>query len=150
MEKFDRVIKNIKELDQFEILRKTLDNQKVKALIVKLNTENQLGLGLDSNDDIFGLYQSFTYASFKQGLPGRKASFGVVDLRLTGDYWDTFRVKIEKDGSILIESDPDKGDRNLIQIYGPAIEGLTGESIEILVMAIIDSYIENTREAILK
>ncbi len=150
MSRFDDIVNNIRNLDQWEILRETLDTPQVKQLIIDLNTKKQLGLGLDSSGDIFGLYGSFTYASMKQGLPGRKASFGVVDLRLTGDYWGTFRVRIESNGDITIDSNPIKGESNLIEIYGPGIEGLTAESICILVERIIDNYAKNSKEAILQ
>ena len=150
MSDWDNIVNNVNKLDQWAILRYTLDTTPVKLFIAELNTDNQLGLGLDSTGEVFGLYKSFSYSSFKQGLPGRNAPFGVVDLRLTGDYWDSFSVKIETNGDIDIDSDPVKGERNLIRIYGSGIEGLSDDSIRLLIENIIDEYAENTIKAILK
>ena len=122
----------------------------VQAFIIKLNTD-QLSVGLDSTNEIFGLYKSLSYENFKQGLPGRKAARGVVDLRLTGEYYRSFVVQVFKNGDFDIDSNPLTPDGgNLIEKYGKDVEGLTESSFDKFIDFILPLFIDETKKDIFK
>lgn len=148
---FDKVLNNIKKLDHIEILVKVLNKREVKKFIIFLNTEKQLRLGLDSKDDILGLYKSFSYASEKKSAGGR-APFGVIDLHVDGDYYKTYKVTVFNNGDFEITSNTVKPDRNLRDIVGISqnIEGLTEKNFDLFIEFITPIYAEETRKAILQ
>ena len=149
MGRFKKVISNIKKLDQWQILFDVLSSSEIQQFIIDLNL-GQLAIGENTEGDLIGFYKSFTYSSFKQGLPGRKAGFGVVDLRVTGDYWDSYVIKLQKNADFIIDSDPIKDNKNLITIYGPGIEGLSDTSIMNLGQKILRPYVKETKKQILQ
>ena len=150
MEDLDRVITNIKNLDPIEILVGVLNQKAVKDFLIFQNTENQLRLGLDSKGNLLELYKTFSYASFKQRSPGRKASFGVPDLHLSGVYFRSFNVEILKDATIVIDSDTQKPDRDLADQYGKDSEGIMDRNFDDFIDFIQPLYADGTEEAIYK
>lgn len=143
-----KIFANIKKLDQNKILVSVLNQKAVKDFIIFQNTENQLRLGLDSKDDLFGLYSTFSYASFKQRNPGRKAKFGTVDLHLTGQFYRSFMIDVLTDGGFIIDADTDKGDNDLAERYGQDIIGLTDRSFEEFIDFILPLFIDATEKEI--
>ena len=143
MLEIQEILKNIQQLDQYDILVRVLEREEVKRFITKLNTD-QLSLGLDSENQIFGLYYSFSYADFKQKLPGREAGFFIVDLRLTGEYYRSFVVNVFKNGDFEIDSDTRKGETDFLVKYGRNIEGLTDESFNLFIDFTQPIYVEET------
>lgn len=114
-----------------EVFRLVLDNEKLKNLIIELNTDKQLR---DQSIDSLGralfnrLTQRSTYAA---GDPlGRGGE--PYEVYRTGDFYGTFRVQI-KSGDIEIDADPFKPDNNLFEMYTPDILGLTDESLQELI-----------------
>lgn len=91
--------------------------------IVDLNTA-QLMEGKDSNGQIFGEYSSAAYAEFKRSLNPR----GVVDLKLTGKFHDSFYIEAARFPVFVDARDPKTG--KLVEKYGSEIFGLTQESKE--------------------
>ena len=101
MSRFKKVISNIKKLDQWQILFDTLSSSEIQQFIIDLNL-GQLAKGENTEGDLIGFYKSFTYASFKQGLPGRVAGFGVVDLNLTGQYYESYVIQLQRNADFII------------------------------------------------
>lgn len=150
MGRFKQIVNNIKRLDEYEILFAVLNTPEFKSFVIALN-HGQLLQGLRKDDTIIDpFYASFTYGSFKQGLPGRQAGFGVPDLRLTGLYYRSFIVEVQTNGDVIIDSNPIKGDKNLITIYGPGIEGLSVNSIHVLAQKILIPYVKEAKRRILQ
>lgn len=117
--------------------------RKNRSEVIDLNTKNQLLQGIDSTGDVFGLYRSVGYSLLKQRVPGREASFGVVDLRLTGKFYKTFFVTANnQDDFFSIDADTIKDDTDLAKKYGPDIIGLTEESRDKLGIKITPTIIE--------
>ena len=117
--------------------------------ITDLNTKGQLLKGIDSTGDTFGLYHSVGYSLLKDSLAGRQASFGVVDLRLTGDFYKTFYVIArDTDDYFSIEADTIKEDKDLIVEYGQDILGLTEQSKDILNTKLIPDLINGFKKQI--
>jgi len=149
MDDIGTILDNIKNLNGVDILVRVLNRKDVQAFIIRLNTD-QLSVGLDSTNDIFGLYRSVSYASFKQSLPGRKATTGVVDLRLSGDYYRSFVIDVLKNGDFIIDSDSIKDETDLIAKYGKDIEGLTEDSFSLFIDFILPLFIDETEIDIFK
>jgi hypothetical protein len=123
-----------------EIFKIVLDNKTIKDLIIFLNTSRQLG---SKNVDSLGnaLTNRFsgrtTYSLFdKKGRGGQP--YKLFD---TGDFWKTWEVEIDK-GFISIKSDPRKGEDNLFEMFGAEIEGLTDDSLKILIKEAYELYVK--------
>jgi len=109
------------------IFKIVLDNRQFKDLIETLNTTDQLGNSIDSNGNplFSALTQRTTYSQFdQQGRAGQP--YKLFD---TGEFWDSFQVTIGQ-GFITITSNPFKLDNNLLEVFGPDIEGLTEENTQ--------------------
>lgn len=146
-----KIFANIKKLDQNKILVSVLNQKAVKDFIIFQNTENQLRFGLDSKEDLFGLYKSFSYASLKQSNPGRKATFGIVDLHLTGEFYRSFMIEVLNDGSFIIDADTDKPDsEDLAKKYGKDIIGLTDRNFKEFIDFILPLFIDATEKEIFR
>ncbi len=143
-----KIFANVKKLDETKILVSVLNQKAVKDFIIFQNTENQLRFGLDSKEDLLRLYSTFSYASFKQDRPGRKASFGVPDLNLTGKFYRSFMVEILTDASIIIDADTDKGDNDLAEKYGEDIIGLTDRNFQEFINFILPLFVDATEKEI--
>lgn len=131
---------NLTKLDGQEdkVFRLVLDNEKLKDLIINLNTEEQLR---DKSIDSLGraLYNRFTKrATYGAGDPlGRSGE--PYQIYRTGDFYDTFRVEI-KAGDIEINADPFKPDANLFEMYTEDILGLTDESLQKLIDETLEEF----------
>lgn len=101
---------------------------KIQELIIDLNTEGQLfERGIDSEGQSLGVYSQFTKAiKQREGLP-----FDRVTLFDSGDFYKSFKVSTSGN-EVLIIADTEKEDKDLSEVYGEAIIGLTDESLEIL------------------
>lgn len=95
--------------------------KKDESFIVDLNTQ-QLFAGKDSAGESLEPYRSVWYADFKLELN----SAGVVDLKLTGDFYRGFFIKADS-FPIQISSSDIKKDR-LVEHYGQNIFGLDEKS----------------------
>lgn len=94
--------------------------------IIDANT-GQLSVGLDATGDFFGEYKDSNYAQFKQSI-GSKAPMGVVDLKLTGAFYEGFNIQVEGEGYRVTSRDGKTSD--LVSKYGREIFGLTEDSKE--------------------
>lgn len=123
-----------------KIFRLALDNKTIRDLIVFLNTQDQLGQDhVDSKGtELFNsIYNRTVYsANDPKGRAGQR-----YKLNDTGQFWDSFKAKIGE-GFIVIESDPFKGDDNLLEIYGKDVEGLTEENLQVLITEAHEYFIK--------
>ncbi len=128
MGKLADMVNNLKKI--------TVESQEKDLLaIVKEHSEQVLDLnrrqlfqGFNSQGESLGEYKSKEYAEFKR----RRNPRGVVDLRLTGSFYDDMLIQGTK-FPITIDSTNEKRDK-LVEGdgYGTEVFGLTDESQEIL------------------
>lgn len=158
MNRLREVIDNVNKLDSGEILFDTLNDNNLSDYILDLNKlqifrDGLTGSGddLTSSNSTEGYYSKFT-EELNQGL---SFSFGGITKRKiagdpyflfdSGDYFKTFKIKLDVNGDFTISSKPtdfkdgDFGD----------LEGLTFNSIDELIEKITPIYTEKTRELIL-
>lgn len=147
MEELERILTNIANLDEDAILNKVYHKRLVQRFIIDLNTEKQLRLGKNANDDILGFYTSITYSIDKQDILSSKAKFGQVDLFVSGTFYRTFRIIPKPDG-FVIEADTDIYDKDFEEIYGNVV-GLTDDSKELLLRFLVPFIQEAIRDEIL-
>ena len=95
------------------------------SVILDLNTD-QLMHGYDSEGQPLEPYKSAMYAEFKLTLNPR----GVVDLKLTGDFHNSFYIS-SKEFPLTIDAKDSKRNK-LVTRYGIQIFNLTEESKKIL------------------
>jgi len=129
------------------IFQVVLDNKTIRDLIVFLNTEKQLK---EEHVNSFGqelfnrVTQRTTYAfSDPLGRVGQP-----YEVRRTGDYYKSFKVEVGR-GFIIIESNPFEGEKNLVEMYGEDLEGLTEANLQILITKAYEFFIKWYRENIL-
>lgn len=122
-----------------EIFKIVLDNKFIKDLVIFLNTEEQLKekhVDSEGNPLTNRFSGSTTYSLFDpQGRGGK--DYTLFD---TGAYYESFKVEIAN-YTIMIYSDPQKEDNNLFEMFGAEIEGLTQESMEVLIKEALKKYI---------
>lgn len=120
------------------IFKRVLDRPDLKAKIIYLNTERQLGdEGINALGKILGVYSYAT--EFLSG--GRKRAGDPYTLNDTGEFWDSFSVQVFQ-GHITIDADGQKDDKNLLDEYGIDILGLTDENLQLLINEAKQYYIE--------
>lgn len=117
-----------------------LDNNIIKNLVKFLNTDKQFG---QDHVDSLGqeLFNQLTQRSFYADSDPLGRGGQPYEIRRTRDYWDSFIVSVSA-GNIVIVSNPFKRDTNLFQVYGPQIEGLTDENLQILINEALKLYVE--------
>jgi len=119
----------MQEINTERVLTILIERPELEDLIIELNTEDQLfKRGVDSTGKSLGEYASSTKI-LKQddGLP-----FDRVTLFQEGDFYKTWRVFM-RNGDIIIEADGDKDDKNLFDVYGEEVVGLTEENLQIVI-----------------
>ncbi len=104
-----------------DMLLKVVDESKNQA--IDLNT-SQLFSGKNANGESLGSYQNPEYAAFKRTLNPA----GVVDLKLTGDFYLGFFARTGKFPITFFSNDEKTSE--LIQNYGTEIFGLNQDSLE--------------------
>lgn len=123
-----------------KMLRKAIDSGKVEAEIVDLNTTQQLGKYEDATGtklaDIGGEYSLNT--QIIKGVSKEK-----VNLKDTGEYWDSFTVDSTANGDFDINSDPIKDGKSLEIRYGKNLEGLNDRNYKKALDIIEDKIFEN-------
>ncbi len=119
----------MQEINAERVLTILIERPELEDLIIELNTEDQLfKRGVDSTGKSLGEYAASTKI-LKQddGLP-----FDRVTLFQEGDFYKTWRVFM-RNGDIIIEADGDKDDKNLFDVYGEEVVGLTEENLQIVI-----------------
>lgn len=152
-----RVAKNATNLKTKVLFRIVFSETEIQDLVLDLNRVEQLfKKGIDSTDDVIGLYSAVT----EQLSQGQSFGFGgdsgrkqkkagePIFLLDEGDFYKSFKVKILDDG-FVIQADALKDDgTDLTEQYGKEILGLTNESRNEIIKAILPMVIEETRKAI--
>ena len=128
-EELRKVNKNMQQITAAKVLTILIGRPEFKDLIIRLNTEEQLfKKGIDAQGKSLGVYADFTIIKKKEdGLPS-----GHVTLFQEGPFYKTWTVKVVGE-DIIIEADGDKGDKNLMDVYGEDIVGLFTDSLDILI-----------------
>jgi len=124
----DRLNNYIKIEKQINIIMNLiLSDKTLQQFIIDLNTKEQLFKeGIKSDNTVLGSYSPYTY-SYKVN------KFGEFPRHITlfekGKFYGSFRIYLKKD-YFIIDADGQKDDKNLFQVYGENILGLTEESKE--------------------
>ena len=121
MGKVKDISNNLKRLNVMTELDLILTE--LQKVIIGMNQE-QLSLGYDANKEQLQDYATESYAGFKIDVVGSRAPLGTPDLKLTGDFYDGFKI-ILSETTITITSEDIKT-LNLEGKYGD-IFGLTDD-----------------------
>lgn len=117
--------KGVLSLNRLEALAFILNQPDVQDEIIRLNQENQLAKGLYSDGTDTPDY-SKNYKALKKLIVSNVGN--KMDFKLSGDFYRTFDVEVLPNGDINIEADGNKENKNLFDIYGIEILGLTEDS----------------------
>lgn len=137
-----RVLEFFIDADSSVILNNILASEEMQDFIIDLNQNDQLFTeGIDSEgvslESIGGEYSPFTILEKEsKGLPTDR-----ITLFDTGDFYDTFRIELQKSFFLIIANTIKDGE-DLQTRWGDAILGLTDKSKSILVNVLIDEYIK--------
>ena len=146
--KIGRMLAAAKRIDMDRLFIDIVSEDSTEKFIVKLNTD-QMRLKFINSDgvllsDIGGGYSPSTLQRGK-----KKGEFS-VDLYDTGQFHESFRVENVTGSGFEIKSDPNKGDGvNLLDEWGPEIEGLTFESMEVLSRFLVKKYQQRIKNILL-
>ncbi len=142
MERLRRVLKNVMDLDYNEIMSKALSFRIVQEEIVRLNTDEQLfeeGINAEGVKltTIGGDYAPVTVLKKRaEGLP-----FNRVTLFDTGEFYDSFYVKVGDTYFDIVADTAKEGGTDLRDRWGEEILGLTDESIAALKKLLVEEGI---------
>lgn len=118
----------------------------MKEFIIQMNTEDQLEEeGVFSDGTPTGDYSPLTV--FIKRQKGQR--FDHITFKDTGDFYDSFRVEVDKNGFTIDANGQVSADRNLFQFYGENIAGLTRENMDYLVEELTKKYIEIIKHELL-
>ena len=120
----------LSKINPERLLKRILRDSSVQALIINLNTENQLK---ELNEDSTGIKLSDIgepYSPYTQLVKGLgKFQVNLFD---TGEYYESFQVIPLANGDFEITSNPQKEDGNLEDRYGDKIEGLNEKNKKVV------------------
>lgn len=119
-------------------------DREVQNEIIRINTEEQLyEEGVDSLGRSLGDYSVFTI----QEKRSKGQRYDHVTLKDTGDFYDSFTVRVTNDGWTQDADDSSKYDEPLFEVWGIDVLGITDENMKYIKEMIIDNYIKYvTRE----
>lgn len=132
---------NMQRLNPNRLMRDVIDETSVKAQIIDLNQSQMFDKGIDAKGETLGDYSQVSVTKY-----GKRP--GHIQLKDTGEFYDSMKVNIEEDKFIII-GDTDKGDVDLANVY-PDVLGLTTESKEEILPEISQRLSEKIKEEILK
>ena len=118
-----------------------LSHKEVQDEIIRLNTINQLyEEGIRSDGSPLGPYQPFTIQVNKIpfGLP-----YDHVTLYQTGEFYASFYVSYDSN-SFTVHANGQKSDKNLFDVYGDDVLGLTVFNVQRIRQLITRYYAEYT------
>jgi hypothetical protein len=107
--------------------------QELQGVIVGMNKE-QLSLGYDAQHSQLQDYAQESYAGFKVDVVGSRAPLGTPDLKLSGDFYNGFKIILNA-SELIITSD----DIKTLQLEGKYgdIFGLDSNHLEMLSISYI-------------
>jgi hypothetical protein len=152
-----KLCKNVKNLESNKILISIWKDKQVQYFILDLNRLNQLfKSGLDANNEFLGYYSENTEWITRGltyqygGLSSKKTSADHITLYDTGAFYASFKVRVEKDGFVILANSIVEDGNDLTEIYGENIIGLSNESNQELYNKILPLVVQNIRDSILK
>lgn len=120
---------------------------RVKEFVIQINTIDQLyEEGVDSLGRSLGDYAPFTVEKKKQ----KGDRYDHITLKDTGAFYDSWVVKVDRQGLLLDADDSSKYDEPLFEVWGEDVLGLTDENMEKLALIIRENYINYVREQLLR
>lgn len=122
-------------------------DREVKEHIIQLNTEDQLGEeGIDSKGSSLGQYRPFTV----QVRTSLGLQVGHVDFRVTGEYWDSWKVRTTKNGfTILVDRNRYSELVNDLRFSEDHV-GLTDQNLRFIGRMVRDKHIDYVRQRLLR
>jgi len=138
MKDFERLLKNVNNLDLNDIFLSMWKRNDVQDTIIELNTEGEptsqlYELGIDSLGNTLGKYAPSTIqgtSNFK-GKAEKGQRFDHITLKDTGEFYKSFKV-IPNSKGFMITANPNKDDSNLFEDFGVNIVGLTKSNVLVL------------------
>jgi len=133
--------RNAKRLTVGRLFVLTFSDQINKDIIIQLNQEFQLELGILADDRQLPFYSEVSQSVY--GKPNSRWT-----LKDTGEFYESFRVINVSQSGLIIDADDEKEDKRLSE-YG-AILGLNDENMARLRDIIIPTIRKYLKELILK
>lgn len=144
MEALINALNNLKGLNLNEVMAIVYEEPAFQQLVGKLNTDQQLYLGIDSTGASLGEYAPSTIAYKKR----KNQPTDRVTLKDTGDFYKDFDIIVDEDGFIITSFD--NKTNKLVDKYGNDIFGITDENFEAVLTYINARLKDIIIEAILK
>lgn len=148
--------RKVKTLNEVRFAVEIFQDNDIQRFILRANRIDQLVHGLDSNNEIIGVYSPTTDISSEgltfnfEGVRVEKIAGEPYNFIDSGQFFNSFEVLVSSDGSFEIEADDSSGkDTPLTKKYGKDILGLTDDNKNELVEKIIQLFIEKIREHLL-
>lgn len=134
MEKLKELLKKIQELDVDVMMFEIMSNKALQRAVIEFNHKQLL-----NGKDIKGVPLS-SYRAYSEAYAAFKGS-NIVDLNLTGDFYNTFKVE-NRLGGFSIVADTMLYDYDFNDVYGGNLLGLDRGNLTEL-QSILLPYIDN-------
>lgn len=146
-----KLVKNVRSLDQKEILLQIWKDNEVAVFILDLNRVDQLLKNReDSFGDPIGVYSGDRGSvSFKGVTVSKKRNTKYV-LYDTGKFFSSFDLVTKKDAAVIKANDVKPDGTRLTEKFGTEILGLTNESLGKLIEKILPIFIDHVRKVLAK
>ena len=129
------------------VFKRALNTKKIRDRVKQLNTEIQLrAQSVDSEGN--KLFNTLTQRSVYSNSDPLGRGGQPYQVFRTGEYYESFIIRVGE-GEIRITSDPIKSDNNLFEVYTTNLEGLTEQSLQLLIDDAIEEYINWFRRELL-
>ena len=146
MNALKNIAKNIQSLDEKKILFTVYKSKRVSNFIIDLNRIGQLfNQGIDTKGKVIGRYSIVTETVYNQN----KKAGTPYTLKDTGEFYATFKIKVNSNADFVISANTIKGEDDLLN-YSNDLLGLTKPSLNELIKEILPFVIRETRKTIFK
>jgi hypothetical protein len=136
--RLDRLFSALDNLSEDKIWLFAVDKD-VQDEIIRINTEDQLEEeGIDSLGRKLGDYAPSTIA-YKRRKGQR---YDHVTLKDTGDFYNSFNVKVNVNEIIIDADDSSKYNKPLFEVWGVDVLGLTDDNMNYIKEMILENYIK--------
>ena len=118
-------------------------------MIIRLNTEYQLyEKGIKSDGSMLPKYKPFTVRMKTMNRSGHDSRIDNMTLKDTGGFYQSFRVRNEDDGFVIVANAITDDGTDLTQRYGIEILGLSNNSQIELIQKLIPDLIIDVKKRI--